>query len=90
MLAIMQAPGNPKKKLLTPERVNQVADSLSKEGVLKLGAVVNFRKDKEKAGTYANKYMSDNFLDSAANDANKDIDNSLRYRKLAAAKKKMQ
>lgn len=36
MAGIMQAPGNPKKKLLTPERVNQIADSLDKEAVRKI------------------------------------------------------
>ncbi len=72
-----------KKKLLTPQRTIEVADSLSKEGVLKLTSLIGFRKDKEKAGTYANKYMSDKFLDSLDNDANKDISNSVRYRSLA-------
>lgn len=72
-----------KKKLLTPKRTMEVADSLSKEGRLKLATAVKFRKEKEKSGTYANKYMSDKFLDSAANDANKDIDNAVRYRGLA-------
>jgi len=74
---------NNKSKLLTPERTMEVADSLSKEGVLKLTSLVGFRKDKEKAGTYANKYMSDKFLDSLDNDANKDISNAVRYRSLA-------
>ena len=36
MVGIMQAPGKPKKKLLTPERVNEVADSLDKEAVRKI------------------------------------------------------
>ena len=73
----------PPKKLLTPKRVNEVADSLSKEGNLKLATAVKFRKEKEKVGTYANKYMSDKFLDSAANNANEIISNAVRYRSLA-------
>jgi hypothetical protein len=36
MMGIMQAPGDPKKKLLTPKRVNEIADSLDKEAVRKI------------------------------------------------------
>ena len=35
MMGIMQAPGDPKKKLLTPKRVNEIADSLDKEANVK-------------------------------------------------------
>ena len=78
MMGIMQAPGDPKKKkLLTPKRTLEIADSLYKEGYNKL-----------EAAQEAKKYG----LKSVEKEMNEkgyiDLKNESRYRKLAEAKKK--
>ena len=83
MVAIMQAPGTPKKKLLTPERVNQVADSLDYEAYKKKTGGFDALMDK----TIKNRKE---VYDMSMKSADMDSKNAARYRKLAAAKKKMQ
>jgi hypothetical protein len=81
----MQQP--PKKKLLTPERVNEVADSLLRQSETEFRVGKKIREEKKKTGTYVNKYMSDKYVDSVAQDYwKKSTDNLLnadRYRRLA-------
>lgn len=82
-MGIMQAPGDPKKKkLLTPKRVNQIADSLDYEALMKNAAgvrAVTNEPDSEKAYKVAKAL----YADADANTAN-----AARYRKLAQAKSK--
>ena len=76
-MGIMQAPGDPKKKLLTPKRVNEVADSLYKMGYKKLEAAQDAKK-------YGNKSVEKEMNEQGYID----LRNESRYRKLAQAKSK--
>jgi hypothetical protein len=81
----MQQP--PKKKLLTPERTMEISDSLLRQSDTEFRVGKNIREEKKKTGTYVNKYMSDKYVDSVAQDYwKKSTDNLLnadRYRRLA-------
>ena len=70
----MQQP--PKKKLLTPKRVNEVADSLENNAYSTMRAASNL---KDKAKTDIDK-KSANYLQSSGSN---DLKNSERYRRLA-------
>ena len=80
-MGIMQAPGDPKKKLLTPKRVNEIADSLEKSAYSSLRVASDLGK---KAKTETEKRTADYMSNSGMSD----LRNSERYRKLAEAKKK--
>ena len=91
----MQQP--PKKKLLTPERVNQVADSLQKESIAKkkfasvqqsIGdATVKNKVADKQIYVGGGKSLSGNdrlkIAEKAKQQATADSANSVRYRKLA-------
>lgn len=81
MAGIMQAPGDPKKKLLTPERVNKIADSLDNEAYKKKTGGFDVLMDK----SIKNRKE---VYDMSIKSADRDAANAARYRKLAAAKKK--
>lgn len=103
MTGIMQAPGDPKKKkLLTPKRVNEIADSLEKESIEKKklanqqksigdATVKNKVADKE-IYVGAGKSLSGNDRLKIAEEARKsatiDSANAARYRRLAQSKGK--
>lgn len=72
----MQIP--PKKKLLTPKRVNEVADSLYKIGYKKLEAAQDAKK-------YGNKSLENYWNDQGY----VDLKNESRYRRLAEAARKI-
>ena len=67
----------PKKKLLTPKRVNQIADSLDYEALMKNAAGVKLVVD-EPNSEKAYKVAKALYADADANTAN-----AARYRKLA-------
>ena len=70
-----------KKNLLTPERVNQVADSLDKEGVRKISLAVDIRnKDKK---LLQPSYLNKKDADKISNEGWNNMNNAARYRKLA-------
>jgi hypothetical protein len=75
----MQQP--PKKKLLTSERVNQVSDSLDKEGVRKISLAVNIRNKNKKL--LQPSYLNKRDADKISNEGWNDMNNAARYRRLA-------
>ena len=73
---------SPKPKLLTPKRVNQVADSLDKEGVRKISLAVDIRnKDKK---LLQPSYLNKKDADKISNEGWNNMNNASRYRALAS------
>ena len=71
----------PKKKLLTPKRVNEIADSLDKEAFNKFNAArIRIKGESRKEG--------DKLSDELNKSRMQDEANASRYRKLAQAKSK--
>jgi hypothetical protein len=82
MVGIMQAPGDPKKKkLLTPKRVNEIADSLDYESHRKSSGGFQVLMDKSIKDR-------EDIYKRALSESQTDAANAARYRKLAQAKSK--
>jgi len=97
MTGIMQAPGDPKKKnLLTPKRVNEIADSLNKQATLQRQTAdmagesmrAGLKSGKNKDWLGRTKEENEEAITTHLRNADINDANAARYRKLAEAKKK--
>ena len=74
----------PPKKLLTPKRVNEIADSLVGVGYTKVKSSLRNEENKDKMiSKFRTKEQVENSIQKLSDEGFNDMENSYRYRKLA-------